>query len=538
MQALFTSALGVASLVVLFLGACKKDSGTSPEVDTTKPLNAFACAAPAEGTNYSIYPLGSGGAGVGDVMPYYDAATNTSCIYYLRDIWNDATAQHHPVNAFTTSDFVSYAQTAAGEVLSSNSATCAQDFAIGTGSVVQRNGTYFFFYTGFNGNSCTGQKEGIMLATSTSPTQQFTKQTSFATLYAPSNLSYDFNDNFRDPFVYFDAASNQYLMLVTARKDVGGGNWKGVLAKYTSTNLLNWNYQGVFYDGGNDNFFNMECADLFKLGSTYYLLFSDQGSQQVVYRKSTSLNGPWSAPSGTSRLDGTGFYAAKHLTDKYGDTYLMGWVNRQDGSSDTGNRLYGGNLVVHKLYQQSNGDLAVTIPHTLKANLEAKPLALHVNAQAGTITTGAANTFTLASAAGSFLNSVVFDPIMATHFKVSTTVNYASAGKDFGFMLGACDNYNGFYSLRFIPSQNRFSLDKTDHRNVTTGSTTVDVPFQLSPNTDYKVDIVEENSVVVVYLNNTAALTCRVYRAPQSSWGLFADNATATFKNVTVTTSN
>jgi len=538
MKTLFTSALGAASLAVLFLGACKKDSGTSPEVDPTKPLNAFACAAPAEGTNYSIYPLGSGGAGVGDPMPYYDAATNTSYIYYLRDIWNDATAQHHPVNAFTTTDFVSYAQTAAGEVLSSNSATCAQDFAIGTGSVVQRNGTYFFFYTGNNGNSCTGQKEGIMLATSSSPTQKFTKQPSFATIYAPSNLSYDFNDNFRDPFVYFDAASNQYLMLVTARKDVGGGNWKGVLAKYTSTNLLNWSYQGVFYDGGNDNFFNMECADLFKLGSTYYLLFSDQGSQRVVYRKSTSLNGPWSAPSGTSRLDGTGFYAAKHFTDKYNDNYLLGWVNRQDGSSDTGNRMYGGNLVVHKLYQQSNGDLAVTIPHTLKANLEAKPLTLHVNAQAGTITTGAANTFTLASAAGSFLNSVVFDPITATHFKVSTTVNYASADKDFGFILGACDNYNGFYSLRFIPSQNRFSLDKTDRRNVTTSSTTVDVPFKLSPNTDYTVDIVEENSVVVVYLNNTAALTCRVYRAPQSSWGLFSDNATATFKNVTVTTSN
>jgi beta-fructofuranosidase len=433
---------------------------------------------------------------------------------------------------------VSYAPTAAGEVLSSNSATCAQDFAVGTGSVVQRNGTYYFFYTGNNGNSCTGQKEGIMLATSTSPTQKFTKQPSFATIYAPSNLSYDFNDNFRDPFVYFDAASNQYLMLVTARKDVGGGNWKGVLAQYTSTNLLNWSYQGVFYDGGNDNFFNMECADLFKLGSTYYLLFSDQGSQRVVYRKSTSLNGPWSAPSGTSRLDGTSFYAAKHITDKYGDNYLMGWANRQEGGSDTGNRMYAGNLVVHKLYQQSNGDLALTIPHTLKANLEAKSLALHVNAQAGTITTGANNTFTLASAAGSFLNSVVFDPITAPRFKVSTTVNYASADKDFGFVLGACDNYNGFYSLRFIPSQNRFSLDKTDRRNVTISSTTVDVPFKLSPNTDYTVDIVEENSVVVVYLNNTAALTCRVYHAPQSSWGLFADNATATFKNMTVTTSN
>ena len=57
--------------------------------DETKPLTAFTCAAPAEGTNYAIYPLGNGGAGVGDVMPYYDAASNTSYIYYLRDIWND-----------------------------------------------------------------------------------------------------------------------------------------------------------------------------------------------------------------------------------------------------------------------------------------------------------------------------------------------------------------------------------------------------------------------------------------------------------------
>jgi len=538
MKPVFTSALGAAGIALLLLGACKKDANAPEVADETKPATPFTCAAPAEGTNYSIYPLGNGGAGVGDVMPYYDAASNTSYIYYLRDIWNDGTNQHHPVNAFTTSDFVSYAQAPAGEMLSSNSTTCAQDFAVGTGSVVQRNGTYYFFYTGNNGNSCTGQKEGIMLATATGLGQKFTKQTSFSTLYAPSNLSYDFGDNFRDPFVYFDAASNQYLMLVTARKDVGGGNWKGVLAKYTSTNLLSWSYQGVFYDGGNDNFFNMECPDLFKLGNTYYLLFSDQGSQNVYYRKSSSLTGPWSAPSGTSRLDGMGLYAPKLITDKYGDNYLMGWVNRQAGSSDTGNRQWGGNLVVHKLYQQANGDLAVTIPHTLKANLEAKPIALVKNAQAGTITAGANNTYTLASTTSTFLNSVVFDPISATKFKVSTTVNYASAAKDFGFMLGACDNYNGFYSLRFIPSQNRFSLDKTDRRNVTVSSTSVDVPFSMSPNTDYSVEIVEENSVVVVYLNNTAALTCRVYRAPQSSWGLFADNATATFKNLKVTTAN
>lgn len=72
-----TSALGEAGFAALFWGACKKDSDTSPEVDTAKPLNAFACAAPAKGTNYSICPLGSGGAGVGYPMLSYDAATST-----------------------------------------------------------------------------------------------------------------------------------------------------------------------------------------------------------------------------------------------------------------------------------------------------------------------------------------------------------------------------------------------------------------------------------------------------------------------------
>jgi beta-fructofuranosidase len=181
--------------------------------------------------------------------------------------------------------------------------------------------------------------------------------------------------------------------------------------------------------------------------------------------------------------------------------------------------------------------LAVTIPHTLKAYLEAKPVTLVKNAQVGTITAGANNTYTLDSQPGTFLNNVVFDPIQASRFKLSTTVSYSAAGKDFGFMLGACDNYDSFYSLRFVPSQNRFSLDKTNRRNLSTTSVaSADVPFALAPNTDYQVQLVEENSVLVVYLNNTAALTCRVYKAPRTSWGIFADNATATFKNLTVTT--
>nr|GFC97580.1 hypothetical protein [Tanacetum cinerariifolium] len=54
---LVPKAIGAAGIALLLLGACKKDSSAPEVVADTKPLTAFTCAAPAEGTNYTIYPL-------------------------------------------------------------------------------------------------------------------------------------------------------------------------------------------------------------------------------------------------------------------------------------------------------------------------------------------------------------------------------------------------------------------------------------------------------------------------------------------------
>ncbi|MDO7851474.1 glycoside hydrolase family 32 protein [Hymenobacter convexus] len=529
-----------AGLALLLAGGCDTrtpDAAPTPPASTPADA-ALTCAQQPEGTNYAIYPQCADGTAVGDVMPYYDAASNTTYTYFLKDIWNDATTKRHPWYGFKTSNFYGYSDLAAGEQLSCSAPTCAPDFAIGTGSVTLRNGTYYAYYTGFNPNtgSCTNPKEGVMLATATGLGQPFTKSTSFGTLYAPAGQNFDSNDNFRDPFVYFDAGTGQYSLLVAARQSVSGV-WRGIIARYTSTNLTSWTYQGRLYDGGSTNFFMMECPQLFKLGSTYYLLFSDMDSKNVYYRKSASLAGPWSAPAGNARFDGPGFYGAKVITDKFGDSYIQAWLHRRAGATDTGAWQWGGNLVTHKLYQLANGDLALTMPHTLKSYLEATTPAFTKSSQWGNVTNTIPNTesYQLVSTANNDVANVLYDPINRTRFKISATVSYTSAGKDFGFLLGACDGYNQFYSLRFVPGQNRFSLDFTNRTNLTsTTVATADVPFPLQPNTDYTVDIVQENSVVVVYLNNVAALTARIYKAPKTSWGVFVDNSTATFKNIVV----
>jgi beta-fructofuranosidase len=91
-------------------------------------------------------------------------------------------------------------------------------------------------------------------------------------------------------------------------------------------------------------------------------------------------------------------------------------------------------------------------------------------------------------------------------------------------------------SLRFVPGENKIRLDKTTRSSLSSTTTSYnETSFQLEPNIDYDVKVVIENSIVVIYVNNQVALTSRVYKAPNTSWGVFADNSSVVFKTITVT---
>lgn len=516
-------------------GVALEPSGGAQQAAISE-TTSLSCNAQAEQVDYNIFRMNTDGARVGDVMPYYDAATASFYIYYLKDIWNDATHERHPWHGFKTKDFYSYAQLSAGEIISCSSNGCDQDYALGTGGIIKKNSTFYAFYTGHNPNypsACVMKREGIMLATSNGLNKPFKKSQSFTTIYPPTGEGFDEQDNFRDPFIIFDGGI--YYMIVSARKNVNG-TWKGVLAKFTSGDLINWSYDGILYDGAADNFFMLETAEIFKMGSTYYLLFSDIDSKHVYYRKSTSLNGPWNKPVGQDRFDGKGIYAAKTATDGV-DRYIFGWTNILTGHTDSGSWGWGGNLVVHKLYQKSNGDLAVTIPHSQQSHLNTVTHSLVKNSQWGNVvnTKEETHSYRLISPASFDVANVIFEPIDVARYKIKCNVSYANASKDFGFMIGACDGYENFFSLRFVPSQSRFSLDKINRSLITaTTVATTDVPFSFNPNTTIQVEIVVENSMLVVYINNEVALSTRIYKASNTSWGVFADHSDVTFTDIIV----
>ena len=528
-------------LLSLFIGvsSCQSNDDsldTVQDPDLPDPVfQNLQCTPQTEQSDYSIYKITSNGTRIGDLMPIYDDASNKFYLYYLKDIWNDNSNQRHPWYTLSTTDFSSYNEIPT-EILSSSSAGCDQDFAIGSGSVFVKNNTYYGFYTGHNPNvqsSCVTTKEGIMMATSTNPEVGFTKNQSFTTIYAPKGMQFDEQDNFRDPYVFEDAGI--YYMLVSARANVGGV-FKGVIASYTSTDLLSWTYDGIFYDGGAKYFFFMETAQVFKMGSMYYLLFSDINSRKVTYRKSSSATGPWEQPTGSEFLDGNDFYAAKAVSNGT-DAFIMGWTAKTENNLDFGVKTWGGNLVAHKLSQDSNNDLMLSIPDAVASGMQTK-ITLELNREIGGFEKTGTNeeSYKLTSSNQNDVSAVFYEPIDAPRYLISTTVSYSESNGDFGFFLGACDERNNVISLRFVPSEHKIRLDKT-LRSSLSSSTSSDneTSFKLEPNVEYDVKVVIENSIVVIYVNNQVALTSRVYKAPNTSWGVFADDSSVFFKTIVVT---
>ncbi|CAF0808831.1 unnamed protein product [Didymodactylos carnosus] len=502
----------------------------------TQTRRSLKCDTRPEQQDYRIYKVDNDGTRLGDVMPYYDLESDIFYIYYLKDIWIDSTNQRHPWHGFKTNNFLTYQQL--DEIISCSAYACDQDFAVGSGSILKRGQVYYAFYTGHNPNypsSCVKTKEGIMLATSNVPNQKFIKQFNFTTIFAPIHQDFDGQDNFRDPFVFDD--NGKYYMLVAARKNVNG-IWRGVIIKYISTNLLNWSYDGILFDGGEMIHFMMETPEIFKIGQYYYLIYSDIDSKYLYYRKSTSIDNIWHSPTSNNRFEGIGLYAAKTTADSGGNRYIIGWTNALKGNNDDGKALWGGNMVVHALSQNSNADLTVSLPNSIRSYMEQKHFPLVKHSQWGTVlcTTCDTHSYNLVSTSVMDISNVIFEPVNLDRYKISATVSYSHSAKDFGFMVGACDGYNDFYSLRFIPSQNRLSFDKVKRANLEAFVDAInDVPIHLSPDTYYSIDIVIEYSMVIVYINTVGvALSNRIYKMTNTNWGVFVDNSNATFHNIVV----
>ncbi len=458
--------------------------------------------------DHVLYPMATESF-VGDTMPYYEQGKYH--IFYLADL-RDGKVGYHPWALMDTEDFTSYEEL--GEVINYGDSADSQDNALGTGSVIKdENNVYHAFYTGHN--DIRSPKEAIMHATSTDM-KNWEKQTEDTFI---SDGTYS-TDDFRDPYVLYMEDAQEYWMLITTRKDN-----MGVIAKYVSKDLKTWKDGGVFFtnDMGTDS--NLECPTLLKFQDEWYLTFSDQWPDRVVhYRKTADLNAKFEKPD-RDTFDGNGFYAGRLETDG-NRLFLVGWNGTKVNHLDEGDYDWGGNLVAHELVQEEDKSLHVVVNTSIT---DALNHALDHQPQGYTETINREDdTYTFS---GKDYEMVRMQQLEGSYVIKADIENY-DGDATFGFAFCPDEEQVGNLNLVFDVTSGQIQFYNTAQIYAQDPQTTVDFDFG---NCDkIQATLVVSDGVVVLYVNDTIALTTRMYMSQGSDWGFFGIQSKVTFQNVQI----
>lgn len=428
---------------------------------------------------------------VGDTMPFYE--NGVYYIYYLKD---KGDSRNHSIYLVTTTDFVNY--TEHDDVLL-ESTPGAQDDWIGTGSVVNVEGTYYLFYTGHTDGPME-YKEKIMVAVGNSPLA-FTKLPDWE-LIPPDELGQ--KRDFRDPQAYYDPETRNITLTVTAAQD-------GVarILKFTlSADLQDAVYDGIIFTDPTGDFWNLECSDTFCIGDTWYITYSGQ-DDTLWFASSDTPYGPYGE---AKRLDGKLFYAAKHVEDGE-NAFMVGWARRSDAMSSTvGVTDWAGNLAVQKIVREEDGDLvlapvdAVADDFTSRRTLAMEEPYVYVEAEDGYAYTDAFTRYE------SFLLSGEFRYDREGTFGLS-------------FDFSGDPELNKFITVN--PAENKLQLWFNEGTTLIT-----ETAIDLQPGETYSFIYIQEGSVGIFYIDGMASLTVRLYGASGKPIQLFAENNSVLFTSL------
>ena len=454
-----------------------------------------------------------------DVIPFF--WNGTYHLFYLKD-YRDP--QQHgegtPWWHLVTRDFVRFDD--CGEALPRGSIG-TQDVWVFTGSVVERRGIFHIFYTGHNGHLKHVGRPVQAVMHATSPDMRTWTKDREMMFFAPPGYE---KDDWRDPFVFWNADASEYWMLLAARKTSGPGQRRGCVALAASKNLRDWEVRDPFW--APDEYYTHECPDVFRIGDWWYLVYSTFSERCVThYRMSKSLSGPWLAPANDT-FDGRAFYAAKTAGDGQ-RRFVFGWLPTREGEKDDGGWQWGGDIVAHEVLQRRDGTLAVRMPATVEARF-ARPLPLSPHAVLGEweVKNDAARAF----AFGRFSAALLGD--MPNECMIDASVTFSQATYNCGLLLRADTELDKqCYQIRLEPANQRMVIDRLGRPG--------DQPFlleralPLSPDRPVRLRVIADGTCLVVYADDEVALSCRMYDRRGTSWGVFVTEGEARFDGLAIT---
>ena len=515
-----------AALILSACGSPKTEPEKTAEAlsetvseDTSEAVAEALPDDPYEAAPYRLYPAPEGGY-VGDTMPFV-TEDGTLELYYLYDTDHNGQG-YHPIYKYSTASLYDYKDH--GMVLNYGLMS-EPDPALGTGSVLRdADGLYHLFYTGHNdtGNGGRG-KECVMHATSTD--REHWEKKPEPVLFAPENYS---KDDFRDPEVFWVEEEQCYWLLIAARDNTLGG----VVARYTSPDLENWEFCGPFYAPQAQ--YMLECPSLICLGDTWYLTYS--WDCVTYYAIGESMSGPFTAPDdnildGQGLIEGNGFvfYAAK-TKEFNGVPYLCGWLGRAGLSSDSGIYQWAGNVLNHQLVQHEDKTLGVKAPETFGEIFTVdKPF--RAVKKEGTVTIGD-NSITLSAEEGAYALADMGTRPSALILECDVTLD---EGGRAGFAFGGSEADASYTALCLDGGRNLVHYEGYEIPDLLKFEPTAITRFDFSKGGVHHVKLVCENEIVVLYIDDRKALSSRITHSTDGAhMGVFADGCGASFDNITM----
>lgn len=455
----------------------------------------------------------------------------------------------------------------------------SQDLYVFTGSTIERTGLFHIFYTGHNHHFTNTEKpvQQVMHATS-ADLRVWTKDASFM-FRAPAEL-YE-KDDWRDPFVFWNAEANEYWMLLAARrKAVVPSRNRGCIALAASKDLHDWRVLEPFW--APDEYFTHECPDLFRISEWYYLVYSTFSERCVThYRMSKSLAGPWLCPANDT-FDGRAYYAAKTAGED-GNRYIgesekhlkkilsmiehsgsvlefdeadaalgrrelnrapaprakmqaacrrfvFGWLPTRNDQKDDGCWQWGGNLVAHEITQRTDGTLSVRAPSTLLQQFRHEiPLGIGSTLGNWSVKKVRKEAVT-APAVGRFSAATLAQ--MPDECLIETSIRFKRGTTNCGLLLRADEKLDSYYQVRLEPANQRMVIDRWPRPG--DQPSMLERPLPLGAGKAVKLQAFVDGSCLVVYADDEVALSCRMYDHASGALGLFVTEGEASFANTTL----
>ncbi len=408
----------------------------------------------------------------------------------------------------------------------------------GTGSVIKVDGLYHMFYCKFTFEPYMRQ----YACHATSPDLREWTELPEDT-FQPDDVIYEMSD-WRDPHVIWNEKEQCWWMLLAAQKK-GRTMRKGCVALCKSTDLHHWDYCEPLYAPATNQCAH-ECPDLFQWNGWWYLTYSVYTDRfETLYRMARSPEGPWITPR-VDTFDTRCFYAAKHGTDGR-DHFLYGWNPRRDQNlwnfnpqqykgKDYNTWDWGGTMIVHKMIQEADGTLSVTVPETVDHAFRTEE-ALRIEPLTGAWQVDG-NQVSVSSPYG--YSSLMMNKVPSC-CKLEMNVRFSRTPREFGIALQIDTDFAMGYYLIFEPNRGRVQY-KTGLRMYEDGGKMFpyeveqERPFQWEADTSYKVRVFVQDSILLLYLGDRIALGTRMFDRSNFHFGLFVSDGEASFSDIRLLT--